>query len=294
MTNWQIDFKDVSSVPADPQGKQQHVVETLKVLDTGTSVLLDAQVRTDFTAKTALEGLAETFQTYGCQERITLDRDPRWVGSPAGSDFPSALLRLGACLGIEMHVCDPHHPQQNAFVERYHRTSQEECLALDRPGDLAQAKAATELFMLHYNVQRPNQALSCGNQAPRTAFPHLPALPALPEVVDPDAWLDAFEGVHLERQQSIGMARSVSISSAIMSLSTWPDSMSSYTWMPRPAVCRSCTNSSSSASLPLKGLVGHLLSFEQFLAHMGHQAQTLQRLRSLQEHRRRTAAAPSP
>jgi transposase InsO family protein len=187
MTNWQLDFKDVSSVPADPEGKQQHVVETLNVLDAGTSVLLDAQVRTDFTAKTALEALASTLQTYGRPHRITLDRDPRWVGSPAGSDFPSALLRFGACLGIDMQVCDPHHPQQNAFVERYHRTSQEECLALDRPSDLAQAKAATELFMRHYNVERPNQALSCGNQPPRTAFPQLPALPALPELVDPDA-----------------------------------------------------------------------------------------------------------
>jgi hypothetical protein len=36
-------------------------------------------------------------------------------------------------------------------------------------------------------------------------------------------------------------------------------------------------------SLPIKGLVGMLLAFEQFLAHMGRQARTLQRLRSLQE-----------
>ncbi len=50
--------------------------------------------------------------------RITLDRDPRSVGAPQGSDFPSALLRFGACLGIEMHVCPPRHPQKNAFVER--------------------------------------------------------------------------------------------------------------------------------------------------------------------------------
>jgi hypothetical protein len=53
------------------------VVETLNVLDTGTSVLLDAQVRIDFTAKTALEALADPLQTYGRPQRITLDRDPR-------------------------------------------------------------------------------------------------------------------------------------------------------------------------------------------------------------------------
>ena len=53
MTVWQIDFKDVSSVPADPEGKRQHVVETLNIIDMGTSVLLDAHVRSDFTAETA-------------------------------------------------------------------------------------------------------------------------------------------------------------------------------------------------------------------------------------------------
>jgi len=44
------------------------------------------------------------------------------VGSPAGRDFPAALIRFGACLGIEIRICDPHHRQQNAFVERYHRS----------------------------------------------------------------------------------------------------------------------------------------------------------------------------
>ena len=160
MSAWQIDFKDVSSVPADPQGKRQHVVETLNIIDTGTSVLLDAHVRTDFTAESALQALALTLTKYGCPSSITLDRDPRWVGSPAGSDFPAAFLRFGACLGIEIVVCDPQQPQQNGFVERYHRTYQEECLALERPADLQQAKAATAAFVRHYNLERPHQGLS--------------------------------------------------------------------------------------------------------------------------------------
>jgi hypothetical protein len=53
MSCWQIDCKDISSVPADPDGKRKHVVETLNIIDTGTSVLLDAHVRSDFTAETA-------------------------------------------------------------------------------------------------------------------------------------------------------------------------------------------------------------------------------------------------
>ncbi|SRR6266571_4331046 len=129
MTCWQLDFKDGSFVPADPLGKRQPVVETLNIVDTGTSVLLDAHVRADFTAETALEAVALTLAKYGCPKLITLDRDGRWVGSPAGSDFPAALIRFCACLDVQVQVCAPHHPEQNAFVERYNRTYQEECLA---------------------------------------------------------------------------------------------------------------------------------------------------------------------
>ena len=184
MSAWQIDFKDVASVAADPQGKRQHVVETLNIIDTGTSVLLDAHVRADFTAETALQALASTLATYGRPRSITLDRDPRWVGSPLGSDFPAALVRFGACLGIEIIVCDPQQPQQNGFVERYHRTYQEECLAIERPTDLAQAQAVTAAFVRHYNLERPHQGLACGNRPPLLAFPHLPALPPLPATVE--------------------------------------------------------------------------------------------------------------
>jgi transcriptional regulator with XRE-family HTH domain len=53
MQQWQLDLKDASSVPADPQGKQQQVVETLNVIDVGTSVLLAAHVAPDLTAETA-------------------------------------------------------------------------------------------------------------------------------------------------------------------------------------------------------------------------------------------------
>jgi len=46
----------------------------------------------------------------------------------------------------------------------------------------------------YYNYQRPNQARSCGNQPPRRAFATLPALPPVPERVDPDRWLETIDG----------------------------------------------------------------------------------------------------
>lgn len=43
LTAWQLDFKDASTVPPDPDGKRQQVVEVLNTVDTGTSILLNAQ-----------------------------------------------------------------------------------------------------------------------------------------------------------------------------------------------------------------------------------------------------------
>ena len=293
MTCWQIDFKDVSSVLAEPGGKRQHVVETLNIIDTGTSVLLDAHVRSDFTAETALEALALTLAKYGRPTLITLDRDTRWVGSPQGSDFPSALLRFGACLGIAIQVCAPHHPPQNGFVERYNRTYQEECLAIDRPADLEHATDVTAAFVEHYNVERPHQGLSCGNRPPRTAFPHLPTLPALPITVDPDSWLTQLDGLHLERK--VDRHGMVSVDLKRYSISSKLVGHHVVLHLDATLRCLQVLHEQQVIKrVPLRGLVGRLLSFEQFLIHMLHQARAQTRLRSWQDRRYRTGPFTAP
>jgi hypothetical protein len=73
----QMDFKDDSTVPAEPLGKRQHVVETCNFVDAGTSIWLHAIVREDFTAETAFDTLVEFLQRYGLPAMLTFDRDPR-------------------------------------------------------------------------------------------------------------------------------------------------------------------------------------------------------------------------
>ncbi len=187
----QMDFKDVSSVSPDqsPQGKRQHVIEVCNFVDAGTSIALWAQAREDFHEQTAIEAVITFLRRYGCPRQITFDRDPRWVGGVSGRDFPSPLRRLLLCLGITPHICPPHRPDKNAYVERFHRTYGHECLQVHQPSTLQEVREVTEAFLQHYNYERPHQGRSCGNVPPRTAFPTLPTLPALPERVDPDAWL---------------------------------------------------------------------------------------------------------
>jgi hypothetical protein len=81
----------------------------------------------------------------------------------------------------------------NAYVERYHRTYGQECLQVHRPSTLQEVREVTEAFLQHYNNERPHQGRACGNVPPRVAFPTLPILPALPERVDPDAWLASLD-----------------------------------------------------------------------------------------------------
>jgi len=90
----QMDFKDDSTVPAEPLGKRQHVVEPCNFVDAGTSIWLHAMVREDFTAETACDTLVEFLQRSGLPAMLTFDRDPRWVGSASGRDFPSVLVRF--------------------------------------------------------------------------------------------------------------------------------------------------------------------------------------------------------
>jgi hypothetical protein len=187
--------KDVGSVSPDqsPQGKCQHVVEVCNFVDAGTSIALSAQAREDFHEQTALEAVITFLRQYGCPRQMTFDRDPRWVGGVSGRDFPSPLRRLLLCLGITPHVCPPHRPDKNAYVERYHRTYGQECLQVHHPSTLQEVREVTEAFLQHYNHERPHQGRACGNVPPRVAFPTLPTLPSLPARVDPDAWLSSLD-----------------------------------------------------------------------------------------------------
>jgi transposase InsO family protein len=122
----QLDLKDESLVPADPEGKRQHVVEIANFVDAGTSIWLHRQVGADFDAETLLEVVAQFLREHGLPAGLTFDNDPRFVGSPSGRDFPSALVRFLWCVGVQPHVIPPHRPDLNAYVERFHRTLSQE------------------------------------------------------------------------------------------------------------------------------------------------------------------------
>jgi hypothetical protein len=196
LTSWQLDFKDVGSVPADPEGptgKRAHAVEALNCVDCGTSLLVWTQVRDDFTEETTLAAVADLVRGHGLPAEVTVDRDPRFVGAAGAGEFPSPFVRFLTCLGLAVHVNPPRRPELNAFVERYHGTFERKCVRVRRPATLEEARAVTAAFRRHYNEERPNQARSCGNRPPRVAYPDVPTRPPAPTEVDPDAWVRLVE-----------------------------------------------------------------------------------------------------
>lgn len=293
MRYWQLDFKDASTVAPEVDGKQQHVVEVLNVMDEGTSVLVDAQVRTDFHAETTLEAVADLFVRQGLPQMLRLDRDVRFVGSPSGSDFPSALVRFCECLGVGVLLCDPHHPQQNGFVERYHRTYQHECLAVDRPVSVEQVREVTAAFAQHYNYERPHQGLACGNRPPRVAFPTLPELPTVPDLVDPDRWLQVRDGLHLVRKVRRDGSVRVDLKSYYVGRALAGQHVALHLSAARRALLV-VHEHQVLKTLPLKGLTGQALRFDAFVQLMMGQARSERQMRTAQARRLRLGGSDSP
>lgn len=91
MTHFQLDYKVVTTIPVQPDGKQ-YGVQTLHVVDKGSSSLVAAEVREDFTAETTARVLfGEIFPKQGRPDVITMDRDTRLAGSPASAAISHRL-----------------------------------------------------------------------------------------------------------------------------------------------------------------------------------------------------------
>lgn|SRR5579885_364713 len=279
----QMDFKDASTVPAEPGGKQQQGVETLNFVDAGTSLLLSAQVNAEYHAETAFDAVLTCLHQWGRPKQLTFDREPRWVGSASGRDFPSALVRFLWCVGIEPPICPPRRPDKNPLVERDHRAYGEECLQVLRPGSQEEVREVTDPFLVHSNTERPNQALACGNRPPRVAYPALPPLPALPEQVDPDTWLVQVNGQAFARRvQPNGSVevdrRSYDIKQALAGQQVV------LVVNAKDATFEVLLGKDHLKSLSIKGLVGQPLPLAAYAARMREEARSEYR-RWLMQHR---------
>ena len=194
------------------------------------------------------------------------DRDPRFVGSPRGRDFPSPFVRFWQCLGVDVAVCPPHRPDKNCFVERFNRSYTEECLRIFHPTTLADVRDVTATYRAHYNTERPNQARSCQNKPPCVAFPHLPPRPGLPLCVDPDRWVACVDGQAFTRKVQADGCVSVDNVPYYVGRTYGGQRVALQV---QAASCAFLVHSGEHVvmTLPIKGLQHRLFTVEEFVAY---------------------------
>lgn len=197
---WEIDFRDVPTAGSDQTHKVQHQVEAFNVVDSGTSIILASKVSDRFDAEWTLVALIDVLHSVGLPQILRFDRDPRFVASWTTDDFPSAFVRFLLCVGITPDVCPPHRPDLKPYVERFNRTQLEECIRVIKPPTVEATQLALMKHNTFYNLERPNQAVTCRNQPPSVALGNVPLLPQLPKMVDPDAWLKHYHQRTFRRQ----------------------------------------------------------------------------------------------
>lgn len=101
-------------------------------------------------------------------ERVvrTLNKIISWRGRPDairvdnGPEYISATLQVWAAqCGIELMYIQPGKPQQNAYVERYNRTVQQEWLGQYHFDTLEQVQDHAKRWLWTYNNERPNMGI---------------------------------------------------------------------------------------------------------------------------------------
>lgn len=263
LQHWEMDF-----------GQLSQSIEFLSVVDRGTSILVDTQSEAHYKAESALLAVARLLLLYGLPPKIRFDNDTRLVGGWLADGFPSPLMRLLWCLGIEPDLVEPGKPYHKPFVERSIRTLKYECLWLHPPADCLEAADQLDDYRSFYNHERAHQSPACGNRPPYVAFPNLPVLPHIPDSIDPDAWLTHYHGRLFKRR--IGQNGSISVGRH----NYYVD----YHHAGQPVAVlldahqrlfRVLAHGSVIAELEIQGLVGHPLPFQDYLKLMLSEARLL-------------------
>ncbi len=146
-------------------------------------------------------------------------------------------------------------------------------MKLYTPTDVDTARTVTNAFRQHYNYERPNQAVTCGNQPPAVAFANVAPRPPLPAMVDPDRWLAVLHGHRYVRKVRTNGTVSVDNVSYYVDQAT----IGKYVSLQIDAHARVFVveyREQVVKQLPIKGLVGEPLPLEVYLEQITREART--------------------
>ena len=267
MEEWELDFAEIWLA-------EGIVFEFLVVVDRGTSRLIYVEGSTGYQAETALLAVARLFILHGLPQRLRFDRDVRLWGAWTRDSYPSPFVRFLRAVGVEPVICPPRRPDKKPFVERCIGTLKHEWLARFSPATLAEAYEVLEQFPDYYNRQRPHQGRACQNRPPDEAFPVLPALPPLPDSLNPDAWLGHEHGRIYRRR--INTAGTIQVDRHTYFISSQLAGQPVLVHLDAERQCFWVThNQRTVKQLPIAGLYQGAMDFASYLRVLQAEARTI-------------------
>lgn len=192
---WQMDFKGHFAL-------EQGRCHPLSILDDHSRFLLGLIACGEEGRHTVQRQLMRLFERYGLPRRILSDNGSPW-GAPSGGRTTLEVWLLH--LGVKVSHGRPGHPETQGKIERFHRTLKAEVVSGSLFPDLASCQAAFDRWRLHYNTERPHDALDLAvpisryRPSPRVYAGQVPVLDYAPEesvrTVKQDGFV-AYQGGH--------------------------------------------------------------------------------------------------
>jgi putative transposase len=159
-TTWALDFMHDRLYDGRP-------FRTLNVLDEGNREGLAIEVGSSLGHRRVVAALAELVAQHGAPQSLRCDNGPELIAEGL-SDWCTAH-------GIRLRHIQPGKPTQNAYIERFNRTSRREVLDACVFSTLAEVREETATWLRSYNTQRPHDSL--GRVPPLTLLPRSTTVP---------------------------------------------------------------------------------------------------------------------
>ena len=124
---------------------------TFNVLDDFNREAVAVEIDTSLTSQRLIRLFERLRVERGLPQRLRVDNGPEFLSA--------AFVAWADAAGLVLQYIPKGEPNQNAYIERFNRTSREEVPNLYLFRNLAEVREVTHWWRLDYNEHRPHDAL---------------------------------------------------------------------------------------------------------------------------------------
>lgn len=124
---------------------------TFNVVDDFNREVLHIEIDTSITSERLVRVFEQIRALHGLPQVLRTDNGPEFLGEAFTSWAKNA--------GMAIQYIQPGKPNQNAYIERFNRTSRQEVLDQHLFASLDDVREATYWWMIEYNEERPHDSL---------------------------------------------------------------------------------------------------------------------------------------